>query len=173
VLGHHNQKSPGLRAGVAGDYLEEAVQYWHYCLPYGSLRWRWATHIWANQIASPQALGPLFASGVTKRLDAQLESIMKENNLPSVEVEILAPVKGRYSFVRGTANIARGIPRKRNEPSELRASPNLSPLQQYWFSSTAEGSLKPTLFSKCIPISQRGHHHNRRSVTNAQRHPCA
>jgi D-alanyl-D-alanine carboxypeptidase len=75
------------------------------------------------QIASAQAerlaARQLFAPEVTRRLDAQLERIMEENNLPSVEVEIRVPCRGRYSFVRGTADIAAGIPRKRNEPFRI------------------------------------------------------
>jgi CubicO group peptidase (beta-lactamase class C family) len=61
----------------------------------------------------------LFAPDVTRKLDAQLERVMEENNFPSVEVEILVPGRGRYSFVQGTANIAAGIPRKRNEPFRI------------------------------------------------------
>jgi CubicO group peptidase (beta-lactamase class C family) len=76
-------------------------------------------HVRADQMASAEALKPLFAPGVTRKLDAQLESMMKENNLPSVEVDVLVPGKGRYSFVRGTADIAAGIPRKRNEPFRI------------------------------------------------------
>jgi D-alanyl-D-alanine carboxypeptidase len=71
------------------------------------------------QIASAQAAKQLFAPNVTKSLDAQLESIMEENNLPSVEVEVLLPGKGRYSFVRGSAHIAADIVRERNEPFRI------------------------------------------------------
>ena len=63
------------------------------------------------QLASAQAAGQLFAPNVARSLDVQLESIMKENNLPSVEVEILVPGKGRYSFVRGSADIAADMSR--------------------------------------------------------------
>jgi D-alanyl-D-alanine carboxypeptidase len=76
-------------------------------------------HMRANQIASSQPGKQLFAPDVTRKLDAQLENIMKQNNLPSVEVEILVPGKGRYSFVAGRANIAAGIPRKPNEPFRI------------------------------------------------------
>lgn len=74
---------------------------------------------WGVQFASAQNARELFAPDVTRKLDAQLESIMKENNLPSVEVEIRVPGKGRYSFVRGLADIAADISRKRNEPFRI------------------------------------------------------
>jgi D-alanyl-D-alanine carboxypeptidase len=70
-------------------------------------------------VASAQAARQLFAPNVTRSLDAQLESIMEENNIPSVEVEILVPSEGQYSFVRGLADIAADISRKRNEPFRI------------------------------------------------------
>ena len=69
--------------------------------------------------ASAEAARQLFAPNVTRSLDAQLESIMEENNIPSVEVEILVPSEGQYSFVRGLADIAADISRKRNDPFRI------------------------------------------------------
>jgi D-alanyl-D-alanine carboxypeptidase len=71
--------------------------------------------LWSVQIASGQGGRELFPPDVTRKLDAQLESIMKQNNLSSVEVEIRAPGRGRYRFVGGLADIATGLSRKRNE----------------------------------------------------------
>jgi CubicO group peptidase (beta-lactamase class C family) len=76
-------------------------------------------HIRANAIASPQAGTQLFSPDVTAKLDAQLESIMQASNLPSVEADVLVPGKGQYSFVGGAANLAAGLPRKRNEPFRI------------------------------------------------------
>ena len=76
-------------------------------------------HMRANAIAAPQAGTQLFSPDVTARLDAQLQSIMQEGNLPSVEADVLVPGKGQYSFVRGAANLATGLPRKRNEPFRI------------------------------------------------------
>jgi CubicO group peptidase (beta-lactamase class C family) len=76
-------------------------------------------HMPASQIAAPEVLRQLFAPDVIKTLNSQLESIMKEDNLPSVEVGVLVPGKGEYSFIGGTANLATRIPRKRNEPFRI------------------------------------------------------
>jgi D-alanyl-D-alanine carboxypeptidase len=57
----------------------------------------------------------LFSADATRELDARIECIMKENNLPSVEVEVRVPNRGHYSFARGTADIAADLSRKRNE----------------------------------------------------------
>jgi D-alanyl-D-alanine carboxypeptidase len=61
----------------------------------------------------------LFSAEVSQQLDAQLESLMKKNNLPSIEVEIQAPGKGEYSFVRGVADLSSGAVRSRNQPFRI------------------------------------------------------
>ena len=53
----------------------------------------------------PKEQTGLFSPEVSQQLDAQLESLLKENNLPSIEVAIQAPGRGEYSFVRGMANL--------------------------------------------------------------------
>ncbi len=61
----------------------------------------------------------LFSPEVSQQLDSQLEKLLKDNNLPSVEVEIEVPGRGDYSFVRGLANIASGEVRRRNQPFRI------------------------------------------------------
>src|SRR3979490_1922076 len=67
----------------------------------------------------PQEQTGLFSPEVSQQLDAQLESLLKENNLPSIEVEIQAPGRGEYSFVRGAAALSSGEARKRNQPFRI------------------------------------------------------
>jgi D-alanyl-D-alanine carboxypeptidase len=61
----------------------------------------------------------LFSPEVSGQLDSQLESLMKENNLPSLEVEIEAPGRGEYSFVKGMANLSANEVRRRNQPFRI------------------------------------------------------
>jgi CubicO group peptidase (beta-lactamase class C family) len=61
----------------------------------------------------------LFSPEVSGQLDSQLENLLKENNLPSVEVEIQASDRGEYSFVKGTANLSAGEARRRNQPFRI------------------------------------------------------
>jgi D-alanyl-D-alanine carboxypeptidase len=61
-------------------------------------------------VLSPEASG---------QLNSQLENLMKANNLPSIEVEIQAPGKGEYSFVKGMANLSAGEVRRRNQPFRI------------------------------------------------------
>jgi D-alanyl-D-alanine carboxypeptidase len=61
----------------------------------------------------------LFSPEVSGQLDSQLENLLKENNLPSVEVEIQVPGRGEYSFVRGMANLSAGEVRRRNQPFRI------------------------------------------------------
>jgi D-alanyl-D-alanine carboxypeptidase len=56
---------------------------------------------------------------VSGQLDSQLESLMKANNLPSVEVEIEVPGKGGHSFVKGMADLSAGEARRRNQPFRI------------------------------------------------------
>lgn len=67
----------------------------------------------------PKGRAGLFSPEVSRQLDSQLENLIKENNLPSVEVEIQVPGKGEYSFVRGIANLATGEVRKPNQPFRI------------------------------------------------------
>jgi D-alanyl-D-alanine carboxypeptidase len=60
-----------------------------------------------------------FSLEVSQQLDSRLEKLLKENNLPSVEVEIHAPGRGEYSFVRGMANLSGGQVRGRNQPFRI------------------------------------------------------
>jgi hypothetical protein len=46
------------------------------------------------------ASNSLFAPDVAKRLDAEIEGILKKNNLPSVAVGISVPGKGQYELGR-------------------------------------------------------------------------
>lgn len=61
----------------------------------------------------------LFSPEVSQQLDAQLERLLNENNLPSIEVEIQAPGRGEYSFVRGVADLSSGEVRRRNQPFRI------------------------------------------------------
>ena len=67
----------------------------------------------------PQEQTGLFSPEVSQQLDAQLEGLLKENNLPSIEVEIQAPGRGEYSFVRGVAELSSGEVRRRNQPFRI------------------------------------------------------
>jgi CubicO group peptidase (beta-lactamase class C family) len=66
-----------------------------------------------------QAFGSLFAPEVSKYLDAQLQRLLKQNNLPSLEVDIQVPGKGDYSFVGGLAELKVHTLRTRNQPFRI------------------------------------------------------
>jgi D-alanyl-D-alanine carboxypeptidase len=69
--------------------------------------------------ARPQAAGSLFAPEVAKTLDAQLRNLIKQDNLPSLEVDIQVPGKGEYSFVDGLAELKTHTVRTRNQPFRI------------------------------------------------------
>jgi D-alanyl-D-alanine carboxypeptidase len=61
----------------------------------------------------------LFAPGVARSLDREIEDIAKRNNLPSVAVGVLVPGKGRYTFVEGFANLKTRTPRSFDQPFRI------------------------------------------------------
>jgi D-alanyl-D-alanine carboxypeptidase len=69
--------------------------------------------------AQPQRVGPLFAPAVAQGLDTKLQGLIKQNNLPSLEVDIQVPGNGEYSFVGGLADLKTRTPRTRNQPFRI------------------------------------------------------
>jgi D-alanyl-D-alanine carboxypeptidase len=67
----------------------------------------------------PKEQTGLLSPEVSQQFDAQLESLLKENNLPSIEVEIQVPGRGEYSFVRGLADLSSGAVRRGNQPFRI------------------------------------------------------
>ena len=67
----------------------------------------------------PKEQPGLFSPEVSGQLDSQLENLLKEDNLPSVEVEIQVPGKGQYSFVKGMADLSSGAVRVHNQPFRI------------------------------------------------------
>ncbi len=61
----------------------------------------------------------LFGPDVAKRLNAEIESILKKNNLPSIAVGISVPGKEQYSFVEGPADLKSGAPRTAEQPFRI------------------------------------------------------
>jgi D-alanyl-D-alanine carboxypeptidase len=61
----------------------------------------------------------LFPSAVGKRLDREIDEIVKRNNLPSVTVGIFVPGKGRYTFVTGFANLRTHTARSLDQPFRI------------------------------------------------------
>jgi D-alanyl-D-alanine carboxypeptidase len=76
-------------------------------------------HLASCRTTHPKDRTGLFSPEVSQRLDSQLENLLKENNLPSVEVEIQVPGRGEYSFVRGMANLTAGELRRRDQPFRI------------------------------------------------------
>jgi D-alanyl-D-alanine carboxypeptidase len=69
--------------------------------------------------AAEAATNSLFPAQVAQRLDAQLAAILHQYNLPSVEVGVEVPGKGRYTFVGGFANLQTRLPRRLDEPFRI------------------------------------------------------
>jgi len=69
--------------------------------------------------AAAAAANDLFAPAVARRLDSQIEAIVRRNNLPSVAVEVSVPGTGRYTFVTGFANRKTRIPRTLDQPFRI------------------------------------------------------
>src|ERR1700761_7447701 len=67
----------------------------------------------------PREQPGLFSPEVSGQLDSQLENLLKEDNLPSLEVAIQVPGKGQYSFVRGMADLSSGTVRVRDQPFRI------------------------------------------------------
>lgn len=67
----------------------------------------------------PKEQPGLFSPEVSGQLDSQLANLLKEDNLPSVEVEIQVPGKGQYSFVKGMADLSSGAVRVHNQPFRI------------------------------------------------------
>ena len=61
----------------------------------------------------------LFAPGVARSLDREIDEIARQNNLPSVAVGVLVPGKGRYTFVEGFANLKTRTPRSLDQPFRI------------------------------------------------------
>jgi D-alanyl-D-alanine carboxypeptidase len=69
--------------------------------------------------SKPKPSKDLFSPKVSRQLDSDLTTLMRKENLPSVEVTIQQPGKGSYSFVRGMANLKKATPRKTNQPFRI------------------------------------------------------
>lgn len=68
------------------------------------------------------ASGGLFAPGVARQLDSQIQQIQqirKQNNLPSVAVEVFVPGKRPYTFVQGFADLKTHTPRTLTQPFRI------------------------------------------------------
>ena len=61
----------------------------------------------------------LFAPGVARNLDREIEEIARQNNLPSVAVGVFVPGKGRYTFVEGFANFETRTARSIDQPFRI------------------------------------------------------
>jgi D-alanyl-D-alanine carboxypeptidase len=61
----------------------------------------------------------LFAPGVARNLDREIEKIARQNNLPSVAVGVFVPGKGRYTFVEGFANFETRTSRSIDQPFRI------------------------------------------------------
>jgi D-alanyl-D-alanine carboxypeptidase len=61
----------------------------------------------------------LFPPDVAKSLDAAIENIIRQNNLPSVAVGIFIPGKGQYTFVDGSADLENHTSRTLNQPFRI------------------------------------------------------
>jgi len=71
------------------------------------------------RIADAQAAAPVFSDSLKQEMDAEIEKQMKDNNLPSVAASIVIPGQAEYSFVKGTANLETGRPRKFDDPFRI------------------------------------------------------
>ncbi len=61
----------------------------------------------------------LFPPDVAKRLDADIENIIRQNNLPSVAVGIFIPSKGQYTFLDGSADLETQTSRALDQPFRI------------------------------------------------------
>jgi D-alanyl-D-alanine carboxypeptidase len=61
----------------------------------------------------------LFAPGVARSLDREIDKVARQNNLPSVAVGVFVPGKGRYTFVEGFANLKRRTARSLDQPFRI------------------------------------------------------
>lgn len=61
----------------------------------------------------------LFPPDVAKRLDTDIENIIRQNNLPSVAVGIFIPGKGQYTFLDGPADLQTHAPRTLDQPFRI------------------------------------------------------
>jgi D-alanyl-D-alanine carboxypeptidase len=61
----------------------------------------------------------LFPPDVTKRLDTEIENIIKQSNLPSVAIGIFIPGKGQYTFLKGSADLQTHSPRTLDQPFRI------------------------------------------------------
>jgi D-alanyl-D-alanine carboxypeptidase len=61
----------------------------------------------------------LFSPDVAKLLDADIENIIRQNNLPSVAVGIFNPGKGQYTFRDGSANLQTHTSRTLDQPFRI------------------------------------------------------
>jgi D-alanyl-D-alanine carboxypeptidase len=61
----------------------------------------------------------LFAPDTAKSLDAEINGILKKNNLPSVAVGISVPGHGQYTFIEGLADLKTGARRNPEQPFRI------------------------------------------------------
>lgn len=61
----------------------------------------------------------LFSPDVAKLLDADIENIIRQNNLPSVAVGIFIPGKGQYTFLDGSADLETHTSRTLDQPFRI------------------------------------------------------
>jgi D-alanyl-D-alanine carboxypeptidase len=60
-----------------------------------------------------------FSVAVARRLDAQIATIVRKNDLPSVAVGVVVPGKGSYTFTDGFANLKSQLPRTLDQPFRI------------------------------------------------------
>ncbi len=73
--------------------------------------------------ASPSTAAPnsndLFPPAIARNLDREIENIAKQNNLPSVAVDVFVPGKRQYSFLSGFANLNTRRARTLDQPFRI------------------------------------------------------
>jgi D-alanyl-D-alanine carboxypeptidase len=74
---------------------------------------------WAGTSLAATTANTLFPPEVAARLDADIQSILKENNLPSAAVGIFIPGRGQYTFVDGSANLETHTARTLDQPFRI------------------------------------------------------
>jgi D-alanyl-D-alanine carboxypeptidase len=74
---------------------------------------------WAGSSPAATTSNTLFPPEVAARLDADIQSILKENNLPSAAVGIFIPDRGQYTFVDGSANLETHTARTLDQPFRI------------------------------------------------------
>src|ERR1700759_3529340 len=74
---------------------------------------------WTGTSPAATTTNTLFPPEVAARLDADIQSILKQNNLPSAAVGIFVPGRGEYTFADGSANLETHITRTLDQPFRI------------------------------------------------------